>query len=226
MLAPGLDRRRRPPAAGGRPGPRAATSAAPARDPGPRPLGRRAIRDRPALRLVGEAEHSLAEDVALHLAGAAPDGQGGGEQVARGATGPPRRAERPWSVSIPAAPVGSLPRLNTLAVLVGQHLLDRRLGPRRRAPDGGAHGAEPDEPQDLAPRCAGRRAAAAARVVRAPRRARGRLSSAPVGPRPHKHRRDSDTRSLARVTLARLQPSPSSRPGCRRAGGPRRGRPR
>jgi hypothetical protein len=62
-----------------------------------------------------------------------------------------RLAERPLVGQHPrrAGQVLGQPE-HALTVLVGQHLADRRLGPRRLAADGGADRAEPDEPQDLA----------------------------------------------------------------------------
>ena len=56
----------------------------------------------------------------------------------------------PWSVSIPCGAGEVLGQAeHLLAVLVGQRLADRRLGPGGFAPDGGGDRAQPDEPQDL-----------------------------------------------------------------------------
>ena len=127
-LAAGLARRRRaaPQRAERWPSPGTAPTCS---DPGPWPLSRRAYR-RPAISgRARQAEHPLGDDVALHLAGAAADGEGRGEQeavVPRSG----RRASGPASASIPAGAGEVLGQAHdVLAVLVGEHLADRRLGP-------------------------------------------------------------------------------------------------
>src|SRR5687768_6403933 len=103
-----------------------------------------------AVDVVGEAEHPLGDDVALHLRGATADREGASEQ----------------EPVVPAVLVGSVERTaigehalgagqvlgqlhELLPVLVGEQLADRRLGAGRLPLHGGGDRAQANEPEDL-----------------------------------------------------------------------------
>jgi hypothetical protein len=99
---------------------------------------------------VGEAEHALADDVALHLGGATADLEGLGEQEAvvprarfrAEGTGVGEHACRAGQV------LGQVH--DRLAVAVGQRLADGRLRTGRFSLDRRGDRSQPDETEDLA----------------------------------------------------------------------------
>ena len=182
--------------------------------------------------VVGQAEHALGDDVALHLAGAAADRQRPGEQVAVVPAGVVERPRRPAGAEVAVSVPGrnSAPPARQ-AVAAGQHRrgADRGRGPapsragraRRRAACGCSPPGPAARPSAAPSACAcGSARARCARCRPAPSAgaAPGRLigpsalaasiRSSAVGPLPHSTPPvDSEMRSLPSVTLARRQPS-------------------
>lgn len=99
--------------------------------------------------VVRESEDSFGEDVALHVAGASADGEGGGEQVA---VVPDADVGAKWS-DIGQHRCGAGEVLGEahdgLAVFVGEDLADRRFGSGLLASDAGGDGAQADELEDF-----------------------------------------------------------------------------
>src|SRR4029450_6684145 len=102
------------------------------------------------LRFVGEAEHTLGDDVALHLGGAPPDGQRGREQEAV-APHPGLTAQRTRGAEHPRRAGEVLGQVHeALTVLIGEDLADRALGAGGAPLDGGADRPQPEQAQQLA----------------------------------------------------------------------------
>src|SRR5687768_3160850 len=95
--------------------------------------------------VVREAQNPLGDDVALHLRGAATDGERGGEEVPVVPVGTPRTG---GEHALGAAQVLGQPH-DVLPVLVGQRLAHRRFRARLLPLHGGADRPQADEPQHL-----------------------------------------------------------------------------